>query len=379
MQKTQKVYCHNNDFEGKLKDIKKWKTKLGKQELFLRSYQGGGISGEISSNGNLLKIFYDLKIISENLKNADDAAIKKFKEDLLTNKILSYDKHVGKYNGRPYGMKRKKSLFYVAREYLKFSFPEREDSINKILNIKIKIKREDKEIFTDDQLKQIRAAAGSHETKTKIELFDLLGCRAEEAHNIRLSDVVLPTKEKQFVQIRLRDEFSKTAGRTVHMFGRDSIKIVKQQLAARVAEKAEPEDTLLKTVYDTTQKQLKAIGEKLGIPVYAHKFRHTTATRMAPKLNRQQLCIWFGWRFSSPMPDQYIQRNGVEMDSVVQTYEKANVEVMQTDIDSLKQIVGAIVESYSKQESNIKQSKKQKEEQLKRFLAAINVSPEKLQ
>ena len=114
------------------------------------------------------------------------------------------------------------------------------------------------------------------------------------------------------------------------------MKIIKELLARRLAEKAEPEDTLIKTSYRTTQKELFALGKKfLGKSSNAHMFRHTAATRMADKLNRQQLCIWFGWRFSSPMPDRYIKRKGVDMNSVVESFERNNFEELESKYESL--------------------------------------------
>ena len=54
-----------------------------------------------------------------------------------------------------------------------------------------------------------------------------------------------------------------------------------------------------------------------------HLFRHSSATYYADKMNRQQLCIRYGWAFSSDMPDIYISRAGVESVELDQKFASA--------------------------------------------------------
>jgi hypothetical protein len=44
----------------------------------------------------------------------------------------------------------------------------------------------------------------------------------------------------------------------------------------------------------------------IGRPLRYHLFRHSSATYSATRLNRQELCYRYGWRFRSNMPDIYI-------------------------------------------------------------------------
>lgn len=347
MTTTTKYFCHDNDFEGKISGITKWKTKAPKIEKFLRAYQNGDITKEISSNGNLIKILYDLKIVVENLKGISPGDFEIFKNDLLADKILSFNKHKKKYNGPPYKLKRKKSLLHVASEYGQFANKKQSEKIRAALDVKIKIKNSDSENLTEEEYEKLRDNAGPTELKTKIEILYWLGPRAEEMHNVRISDVELPTGKKQFVRVRFRDEYSKTAGRTLEMFGKKSLEIMKAQLAKRKIENAGPEDLLFKTTYRATQKQIYNLSRKILIRgIHAHLFRHAAATRLASQLNRQQLCIWFGWRFSSPMPDRYIKRNGVDMNDIVEKFEKANVEELEKNIFELKEHNAAFAEKW---------------------------------
>ena len=55
------------------------------------------------------------------------------------------------------------------------------------------------------------------------------------------------------------------------------------------------------------------VGKKvLGKSIHFHLFRHSSATYYASRLNRQQLCIRYGWSFSSEMCDVYVSRAGMD-------------------------------------------------------------------
>ena len=62
------------------------------------------------------------------------------------------------------------------------------------------------------------------------------------------------------------------------------------------------------------QKIVRKAAIRAGInkSVHPHLFRHSSATYYANKLNRQELCMRYGWKFSSDMPDIYISRAGME-------------------------------------------------------------------
>ncbi len=58
---------------------------------------------------------------------------------------------------------------------------------------------------------------------------------------------------------------------------------------------------------------LQRLGKRvLGKSLPYHLLRHSSATYYATKLNRQELCYRYGWKFSSNMPDVYISRAGME-------------------------------------------------------------------
>ena len=63
--------------------------------------------------------------------------------------------------------------------------------------------------------------------------------------------------------------------------------------------------------------------------VHPHLLRHSSATYYATKLNRQELCYRYGWRFSSNMPDVYISRAGMESKELDEKF-------IQTELGTLK-------------------------------------------
>ena len=60
----------------------------------------------------------------------------------------------------------------------------------------------------------------------------------------------------------------------------------------------------------------KRLGERAGLDyhIYPHLLRHSRATELSAIFTEVQLCKFFGWEISSPMPRTYISRAGVDID-----------------------------------------------------------------
>ena len=79
------------------------------------------------------------------------------------------------------------------------------------------------------------------------------------------------------------------------------------------------------------------LGKKvLNKKVYPHLFRHTSATYYANKLNRQELCYRYGWKFSSDMPDVYISRAGMESKQLDEKFKATELEELEKKFDKTK-------------------------------------------
>jgi integrase len=168
-------------------------------------------------------------------------------------------------------------------------------------------------------------------------LFDS-GARAEEFHNIRFEDVHMPEEKDNFVRIALKQEYSKTKGRTVALYWKHSMDAVKEFVSERIAAGIKPTDPVFQGSYDTTKKFLHRLGLRvLKRRVHYHLFRHSSATYYASRLNRQELCLRYGWKFSSNMPDVYISRAGMESMALDEKFTQTELGAVKDELSKVEQ------------------------------------------
>jgi integrase len=161
-------------------------------------------------------------------------------------------------------------------------------------------------------------------------LFDT-GARIEEFLNIRYEDIELPIKEKNFVKITLKEEYSKTKGRTISLYWKNSLEAVNEYLKELEQKGIKSKDVVFDARYDAVRMFVTRLGQKvLKKDVNLHLFRHSSATFYAPKLNRQELCYRYGWTFSSDMPDVYISRSGMLNKDLDEKFESTELSELKT-------------------------------------------------
>jgi site-specific recombinase XerD len=168
-------------------------------------------------------------------------------------------------------------------------------------------------------------------------LFDA-GARAEEFHNIRFEDIYLPEGKENFVKIALKAEYSKTLGRTIALYWKCSLEAVQEYLAERISQGIKPTEPVFRGNYAATRKLLQRLGQRvLKRPVHYHLFRHSSTTFYATKLNRQELCYRYGWKFSSNMPDIYISRAGMETRQLDEKFTQAELGEVRNNLAQMEQ------------------------------------------
>lgn len=171
---------------------------------------------------------------------------------------------------------------------------------------------------TPDYLKETEITKLYQHCKSASERFLLAvlfdsGARASEFHNIRYEDIQLPEGKDNFVKLTLKEEYSKTKGRTISLYWKYSLEAIAEYLKEREQEGIKSNDPVYSGSYDSARFFLMRLGKKiLKKSIHFHLFRHSSATYYATKLNRQELCYRYGWAFSSDMPDTYISRAGME-------------------------------------------------------------------
>jgi len=150
------------------------------------------------------------------------------------------------------------------------------------------------------------------------------GTRIEEALSLQVKDVnYLDTPNKNKI-MRIDVRVSKTKARNVEIpIAQD---YVEQWL--QVHPDKNPSSYLFgvngkQLSYGAVRMYFKKLAKKVlpGVRIYPHIFRHSSATYYASRINRQQMCIRYGWAFSSRMPDVYINRAGVDTSILVQQFE----------------------------------------------------------
>ncbi len=165
-------------------------------------------------------------------------------------------------------------------------------------------------------------------------LFDT-GARAEEFLNIRFEDIQMPDKNNSFVKITLKEEYSKTMGRNISLYWKYTLDTVRDFLKEREGSKSN--DAVFNKNYDAVRMFLFRLGKKvLNKSIYPHLFRHSSATYYAPKLNRQELCYRYGWKFNSNMPDVYISRAGMESKQLDEKFSATELEELKKEFEKFK-------------------------------------------
>jgi len=71
--------------------------------------------------------------------------------------------------------------------------------------------------------------------------------------------------------------------------------------------------------------------------IYYHLFPHSSATDYAAKLNRQELCHRYGWKFSSPMRDICISRAGMESKALDEMFTRTELGTVKSELVQMEQ------------------------------------------
>jgi len=194
------------------------------------------------------------------------------------------------------------------------------------------------EFLREQEVEQLLEKCRTAEQRYIVALLFDSGARAEEFINIRREDVELPEGNHNFVRLTLREEFSKTKGRTISLYWRHTTSAVLSYFKQRLAQGLKAGDPVFASTYDAMRMFLRRLGAQvLSRPVHPHLFRHSSATYYADKMNRQQLCIRYGWKFSSNMPDIYISRAGMETKQLDEQFTQTELSTLKDDLARVNQ------------------------------------------
>jgi len=311
---NEKINIHkaNSNLLDRIEYLNKWELNNSlKQDLilFLQDLRNGKVNkGVRVSERTCCKYISLLKApllhYAKPLKNLKKSDIENFDNGIARDTIKSEKK-------KPYSYNMKINMRIAIKTFLGWKLGKvKAEELTENFDTREKEK-------TPDYLKEIEIEKLFKACKTAQEryliavLFDG-GCRAEEFLNIRFEDIQMPEGKENFVKITLKEEYSKTMGRTISLFWRYSLEAVRDYVSERIKEGMKSNEQIYTQTYDATRFFLMRLGQRaLKRSIHFHLFRHSSATYYSSKLNRQELCYRYGWKFSSNMPDVYISRSGM--------------------------------------------------------------------
>jgi integrase/recombinase XerD len=343
--------------EARKKSIENWRMPQEvKREIlrFVEELELGKVNrGKKISRGRQLKYLDLLKRPLEFFNKPTQTITAKDVE--YFERALSTDKIISSLKNHPYSQATKVDMRKALKIYLRWRLGEATAvALAGWLDTHDPVKTPDF-LWEHEAEKLFKKCRDAEQRFIVAMLFDS-GARAGEFVNIRYEDVQLPQGKNNFVKIALKEEFSKTKGRTISLFWRHSLSAVQDYLQERIAQGISARDPMFSGTYGGMRMFLNRLGKKvLKRPIHPHLFRHSSATYYASKLNRQELCYRYGWRFSSDMPDVYISRAGMENKELDEKF--TNTEL------------GQLKDELAKKD----QADKIKDERIKELQAAVDV------
>lgn len=313
----QKISIHSSNLGAAKRTFQKYAPTEQEYKAVLehlRELSNGEVTGKPISEKRQIKILSMFGVFFKHYKKQSNTItreeLSKFKENLLNNNIL-------KQNGNHYADTTKEDLTEIIVRYLEWKYPKRISSFMSKTRQPLRRwfvtrgKKKTPEVLTEQEIKQLYKEAKTLWQKYLIAILFGSGARIEEFLNFRHEDWEEPTKNFPYYKIDIKEEYSKTEGRKIGLYWDYCTEAVAKYLAS--VEIKNQTDRVLEKEYDAIRMFLRRLGEKvLNKRVHPHIFRKSSATFYASKLNRQQLCVKFGWKFKSDMPDIYISRAGVD-------------------------------------------------------------------
>lgn len=333
-----KIEIHNRNIETRKESLLEWKIPDAEKKYllkFLDELELGKVNKGVKISESRQSKYLDvlktpLTFFSKTSNELTMKDIENFEKALSSGKILSL-------RGEPYSQSTRVDIRRALRTYLKWRLgATKADKLTDWLDTRDVVKTPD--YLSESQVLKLYKACKSNAERYLIALLFDAGCRAEEFHNIRYEDIQMPKDKDNFVKVALKEEYSKTKGRTISMYWTYSLEAIRDYLREREVEGMKSNDPIYPIKYENTRKFLQRLGHKvLGRSLHYHLFRHSSATFYATRLNRQQLCYRYGWAFSSNMPDTYISRSGMEGKEMDEKFSATELESLQKEIHKAAQ------------------------------------------
>jgi integrase len=372
-----KIDIHeNSNIDKRIEILKDWKVpEVVKEDVkrFLEEFALGKVNlGKKGSARTQVKYLSLLRVILGNINKPigriTEKDVEEFDKDLTSGKIKTN-------KGNDYAYNVKVDIRRALRVFLKWKLGQEKGlKLAGWLDTREKTKTPD--YLKESEIEKLYKNCKSAEERFLIALLFDSGARAEELHNIRYEDITLPEKQDNFVKIALKEEYSKTLGRTISLYWKHSLESIRDYIKEREQEGIKSTEPVFKKGYDAARMFLFRLGKKvLKKEIYYHLFRHSSATYYATKLNRQELCYRYGWKFSSDMPDVYISRSGMENKQLDEKFSATELEDLKKQLDLEKTKSSMELELLKKQQLE-QQKELEKRKQLDPLLNELFANPQ---
>ena len=334
-----KIEIHNRNVEARLESLNKWEVpEEVKTSIldFLNDLELGKVNrGKRISKARQLKYLDMLKnpleYWNKKIEDLDSKDIESFERDLTTDKILS------KRKNQPYSHESKRDIRIALKIFLKWKLGEAK-SVDLIGWLDTRRINKTPEYLKESEVEKLyKACKNAKERFLLAVLFDS-GARAEEFLNVRFEDLEIPKDNASFCRLTLKEEYSKTSGRVISLYWKYTLEAVRDYMKEREYSGIKSNDPIFEGTYDSARFFLMRLGKRiLNKSIHFHLFRHSSATYYASKLNRQEVCYRYGWKFSSNMPDIYISRAGMESKELDEKFAATEIEVLQKKLENQEQ------------------------------------------
>lgn len=343
----QKISIHKIDLPSRKNLFKeKFKGEENKKVFeFLRllsigELNGGKPIGEVRQRKylDMLTIFF--RNIKKPVLKLSKEDIRKFKEDLIKNKIKQLNKS-------PYSDRTKQDVTETIIKYLEWRNGKKAILWKLREWFIIRSQKKTPEYLKEEEAESLYKSCKDNASRFLIAVLFDSGARIEEFLNIRFEDIQEPTQSFPYYKIEIKQEYSKTDGRTIGMYWKYSSDAIREYLAEK--DRSDLKAPVFEKTYDAVTMFLRRLGKRvLKKRVYAHLFRKSSATFYASKLNRQQLCVRYGWKFSSDMPDVYIKRAGIDEEDVKKAMVLSDISKLDKENQELKQKIAIVSDDSEK-------------------------------
>ncbi len=183
--------------------------------------------------------------------------------------------------GRPYSSSTKADIRAALKVFLRWKLGKRKgDDLTDWLDTRVPAKTPD--YLSEAQVTALWKGCKSASERFLIAVLFDTGARASEFLNIRYEDIRLPGKGDNYVKITLKEEYSKTIGRTISLFWDKSLEAVQDYIREREAMGIRADEPVFNGRYDQARCFLNRLGLRiLKRPIHFHLFRHSSATYYA--------------------------------------------------------------------------------------------------